>query len=151
MLARGAARGDFVDPGQLCRAAIAVMDNPPADPILVSIADHLVQAVMDYAYFDAPVSRLQIVLAGYLMAADAIKADEILQRLRQFWVSACRSACRAEKPRIPPGGRCWNVKNAPAWVQNLTGMGWPLQKGSLRDRPRYTFDPNALRAPSEAG
>jgi hypothetical protein len=37
MLARGAAGGDFVDPGQLCRAAIAL------------IADHLVQAVMDYA------------------------------------------------------------------------------------------------------
>lgn len=68
MLARGAVRGDYVDSGQLCRAAIAVMDNPPADPILASIADHLVQAVMDYGYFNEPISRLQIVLAGYLMA-----------------------------------------------------------------------------------
>jgi hypothetical protein len=32
--------GDKVDPGQLCRAAIVVRDNPPADPILASNADH---------------------------------------------------------------------------------------------------------------
>jgi hypothetical protein len=61
MLARAAARGDKVDPGQLCRAAIVVMDNLPADPILASIADDLAQAPMDFAYFNAPISRLQIV------------------------------------------------------------------------------------------
>jgi hypothetical protein len=41
MLARAAARGDFVDPGQLCCAAIAVMDDPPQDEQLAVIADHL--------------------------------------------------------------------------------------------------------------
>jgi hypothetical protein len=64
MLARAVVRGDSVDPGQLCRAAIAVQDAPPADPIVASLSDYLVQAVMDYAYFGAPVSRLQTVLAA---------------------------------------------------------------------------------------
>lgn len=51
MLARAVVRGDSVDPGQLCRAAIVVQDAPPADPIVASVSDYLVQVVMDYAYF----------------------------------------------------------------------------------------------------
>jgi hypothetical protein len=67
MLARAATGGDKVDPA-VCRAAIVVMVNPPADPILAFIADHLAAAAMDFVYFNAPISRLQVVVAGFLMA-----------------------------------------------------------------------------------
>jgi hypothetical protein len=75
MLARAALRGDSVDPGQLCRAAIAVMDNPPADEQLAAIADHLCQAAMDWACFKGSRLRLQNALCGYVMASFALEAD----------------------------------------------------------------------------
>jgi hypothetical protein len=84
MLARGAARGDYVDSGQLCRAAIAVMHNPPADEQLAAIADHLCQAAMDWAYLKGSRLRLTSAVRGYQMAASAIAADEIIYRLRRF-------------------------------------------------------------------
>ena len=73
-----------MDTARLCTTAVAALKTPPADPILASIFDHLVQAALDYGYFDQPITRLQIVLAGFEMAAHAIEADEILKRLRQF-------------------------------------------------------------------
>jgi hypothetical protein len=38
-LASAALRGDEIDKGQLCRAAIRVIDNPPEDDILAALAD----------------------------------------------------------------------------------------------------------------
>ncbi len=53
MLGRAVVRGDSVDLGQLCLAAIAMQDASPADPIVASVSDYLVQVLMDYAYFGA--------------------------------------------------------------------------------------------------
>jgi hypothetical protein len=58
------------------------MDNPPADEQLAAIADHLCQAAMDWAYFKASRLHLATAVRGYETAASAIKADEILKRLR---------------------------------------------------------------------
>jgi hypothetical protein len=75
MLARAAVRGDSVDPHQLCRAAIAVMDNPPADEALAAVADRLCQAVFDWAEFNGSRERLSNLGCAYTMAATALAAD----------------------------------------------------------------------------
>jgi hypothetical protein len=77
MLARGVVRGGNVDPHQLCRAAIAVMDNPPKDEQLAAIADHLCRAAMDWAEFDGPQQKLAAAVQAYLMASSALEADEL--------------------------------------------------------------------------
>jgi hypothetical protein len=77
-LARRAIQGDNVDNGMLCRAAIRVIDNPPRDEILRDLADHVVQAVLDWSRFGGSRARLAGVLEGYRMAADAIGVDERL-------------------------------------------------------------------------
>jgi hypothetical protein len=42
-LAQRALQGDNIDKGMLCTAAIKVIDNPPRDGILRSLADHVCQ------------------------------------------------------------------------------------------------------------
>jgi len=81
-LALRAVQGNADKPA-LCSAAVIALDNPPADPILASIAENLCQAAMDFAYFNRPISRLHVVLTGYFMAFNAIEADEIIDRLRR--------------------------------------------------------------------
>lgn len=75
MLARGAARGDYVDPVQLCHAAIAVINNPPEDEQLAAIADNLVQAALDWAWWDGSRLRLKNAVRGYIMASEALETD----------------------------------------------------------------------------
>lgn len=79
---RALLEGDDVDKGTLCRAAIGVIDNPPRDGILRSLADHVCQAVFDWACFDGSRARLEGVIEGYRMAANSLAADEQLNKLR---------------------------------------------------------------------
>jgi hypothetical protein len=81
-LAQRALQGEDVDKGTLCRAAIRVIDNPPRDGILRSLADHVCQAVFDWACFDGSTARLEGVIDGYRMAAAALAVDEQLNKLR---------------------------------------------------------------------
>jgi hypothetical protein len=81
-LAQRAIQDDNVDKGMLCRVAIRVIDNPPQDEILRSLADHVCQAVFDWACFGGSRARLEGVLEGYRMAASALDADEKLNRLQ---------------------------------------------------------------------
>jgi hypothetical protein len=81
-LAQRALRGADVDKGMLCRAAIKVVDNPPRDGILRSLADHVCQAVFDWACFDGSCARLEGVIESYRMAASALQVDEQLNKLR---------------------------------------------------------------------
>ncbi len=76
MLARAVARGDEVDPAQLCRAAMAVTDNPLQDEQLDAIADHLCQAAFDWACFDGTRQRLVNAAQAYVMASTALEADK---------------------------------------------------------------------------
>jgi hypothetical protein len=76
MLARGVVRGDSVDPGQLCSAAIAVADNPPEDPDLKWIADHLIDAAFSWARFNGSRLRLETAVRAYTTAASALAADK---------------------------------------------------------------------------
>jgi hypothetical protein len=69
MLARAAVRGDNVDPGQLCRAAIAVADSPPEDSDLAWIADHLIDAAFSWARFNGSRLRLETAVRAYTVAA----------------------------------------------------------------------------------
>ena len=73
-LAHQALRSDIVDKGALCAAAIRVIDNPPRDGILRSLADHVCQSVFDWACFDGPSARLEGVVKGYETAASALLA-----------------------------------------------------------------------------
>jgi hypothetical protein len=81
-LARRAMRGDNVDKGSLCTAAIKVIDNPPRDGILRSLADHVCQAVFDWACFDGSRARLEGVVESYRTAASALHVDQRLDMLR---------------------------------------------------------------------
>jgi hypothetical protein len=76
-LAHQALRSDAVDKGTLCSAAIKVVDNPPRDGILRSLADHVCQAVFDWACFDGSSARLEGVVQGYETAAHALKALQV--------------------------------------------------------------------------
>jgi hypothetical protein len=76
-LAYQALRSNTVDKGALCAAAIKVIDNPPRDGILRSLADHVCQAVFDWACFDGSSARLEGVVRGYETAASALKALQV--------------------------------------------------------------------------
>ncbi|HXS86629.1 MAG TPA: hypothetical protein VN741_13455 [Mycobacterium sp.] len=80
-LAHRALRGHDVDKGSLCAAAIRVIDNPPRDGILRSLADHVCQAVFDWACFDGSTARLEGVVNGYQTAARALEALQVEERL----------------------------------------------------------------------
>jgi len=80
-LAQRALQGDNVNKGMLCRAAIQVIDDPPRDGILRSLADHVCQAVFDWACFDGSSARLEGVIEGYKMAAAALEVDDQLNKL----------------------------------------------------------------------
>ena len=73
-LIQRASRGDDIDKGMLCRAAIRVIDNPPQNEILAALADHVCQAIFDWACFGGSRARLEGVLEGYRMAASALHA-----------------------------------------------------------------------------
>jgi hypothetical protein len=81
-MARRALQDDNVDKGMLCTAAIRVIDNPPRDGILRSLADHVCQAVFDWACFEGSDARLEGVVESYRTAASALQVDEHLNRLR---------------------------------------------------------------------
>src|SRR5580693_2774164 len=76
-LAHRALRSDDVDKGPLCTAAIRVIDNPPRDGILRNLADHVCQAVFDWACFDGSTARLEGVVKGYETAAHALKTLQV--------------------------------------------------------------------------
>src|ERR1700689_4205769 len=80
-LAHRALRSDTVDKGPLCAAAIRVIDNPPRDGILRSLADHVCQAVFDWACFDGSTARLKGVVTGYETAAQALRTLQVEDRL----------------------------------------------------------------------
>jgi hypothetical protein len=80
-LAHHALRCDDVDKGDLCAAAIRVLDNPPRDGILRSLADHVCQSVFDWACFDGSTARLEGVVKGYETAARALRALQDEERL----------------------------------------------------------------------
>lgn len=81
-LAERALQGENVDKEMLSRAAIRVIDNPPRDGILRSLVDHVCQAVFDWTCFDGSRARLEGVIEGYKMAANALKVDVQLDKLR---------------------------------------------------------------------
>jgi hypothetical protein len=81
-LAQQALRSNGVDKGMLCTAAIRVIDDPPRDGILRSLADHVCQAVFDWACFDGSPARLEGVVNSYSTAASALHFDERLNKLR---------------------------------------------------------------------
>ena len=83
-LAHRALRSDDVDKGSLCTAAIRVIDNPPRDGILRSLADHVCQAVFDWACFDGSTARLEGVVRGYEAAARALCALQVEDRLNKL-------------------------------------------------------------------
>ena len=80
-LAHQALRSNDVDKGRLCTAAIRVIDNPPRDGILRNLADHVCQAVFDWACFDGSTARLEGVVKGYRTAARALHALQVEDRL----------------------------------------------------------------------
>lgn len=81
-LARRAMQDDSLDKGVLCTAAVQVIDNPPRDGVLRSLADELCQAVIDWARFEGSSARLQDAVQGYTRAMRAMKVDEQLNELR---------------------------------------------------------------------
>jgi hypothetical protein len=81
-MARRALHDENVDKGMVCRAAIRVIDNPPRDGILRSLADHVCQAVFDWACFEGSPARLEGVVESYKTAASALQVDEQLNKLR---------------------------------------------------------------------
>jgi hypothetical protein len=80
-LARRALQDHTVEKGTLCTAAIRVIDNPPRDGILRSLADHVCQAVFDWACFGGSRARLEGVVASYQTAASALQVEEQLNKL----------------------------------------------------------------------
>jgi hypothetical protein len=76
MLAEAVMRGDNVDPGQLCRAAVAVADNPPEDPELARFADLLIDASFGWARFNGSRLRLATAVRAYTLAASLLVADK---------------------------------------------------------------------------
>jgi hypothetical protein len=81
-LAKRALQGDNVEKGMLCTAAVRVIDNPPRDGILRSLADHVCQAVFDWACFGGSSARLEGVVESYKNAAGALQVEEQLNKLR---------------------------------------------------------------------
>ena len=81
-MARRALQGDNVDKGMFCTAALRVIDDPPRDGILRSLADHVCQAVFDWACFEGSPARLEGVVESYKTAASALHVDEQLNKLR---------------------------------------------------------------------
>ena len=81
-LAQRALQGDNVGKGMLCTAAIKVIDNPPRDGILRSLADHVCQAVFDWACFEGSSARLEGVVESYKTAASALHVEVQLNKLR---------------------------------------------------------------------
>jgi hypothetical protein len=81
-LTQRALRGDNVDKGMLCTAAIRVIDHPPRDGILRCLADHVCQAVFDWACFDGSSARLAGVVESYRTAASTLRVEEQLNKLR---------------------------------------------------------------------
>ena len=81
-MARRALKDDNVDKGMLCTAAIRVLDNPPRDGILRSLADHVCQAVFDWACFEGSHARLEGVVESYKTASSALHFDQYLNKLR---------------------------------------------------------------------
>ena len=75
MLAKAVVRGDNVDPGQLCRAAIAVADNPPEDRELARFADLLIDASFGWVRFNGSRLRLATAVRAYAIAASLVAAD----------------------------------------------------------------------------
>jgi len=67
--------GNNVNPDQLCRAAIAVADNPPEDPDLARFADLLIDAAFGWARFNGSRLRLATALRAYTLAASVLAAD----------------------------------------------------------------------------
>lgn len=80
-LAQRALRGDNVGKGMLCTAAIKVIDDPPRDGVLRSLADHVCQAVFDWACFDGSRARLEGVVESYKTAASTLQVEQQLNRL----------------------------------------------------------------------
>lgn len=74
-LAEAVVRGDNVDPGQLCRAAIEVADNPPEDQDLSRFADLLIDASFGWARFNGSRLRLATAVRAYTLAASLMVAD----------------------------------------------------------------------------
>jgi hypothetical protein len=74
-LARAVVRGDNVNPGQLCRAAIALADNPPEDQDLARFADLLIDASFGWARFNGSRLRLATAVRAYTIAASLAVAD----------------------------------------------------------------------------
>lgn len=83
-LAHQALQYDDVDKGTLCAAAIRVIDNPPRDGILRSLADHVCQTVFDWACFNGSTARLEGVVTGYETAARALEALQVEERLNTY-------------------------------------------------------------------
>jgi hypothetical protein len=81
-LALRALQSDHVDKGLLCAAAIRAIDNPPRDGILRSLANHVCQAVFDWACFEGSRARLEGVVESYQTAASALQVEERLEKLR---------------------------------------------------------------------
>jgi hypothetical protein len=98
MLARGVARCDYVDKGILCRAAIAIIDNPSKDEQLAAVADHLVQRCCDFTNFGGSRQSVAVAVLSYEMASVAPEVDDILhKRYQSAWrlKAAARTAARA--------------------------------------------------------
>ena len=74
-LAGNVVTGDYVNPEQLCRAAIAVADKPPEDPELARFADLLIDAAFGWARFNGSRLRLATALRAYTTAAFVLAAD----------------------------------------------------------------------------
>ena len=74
-LASDVVTGGNVNPDQLCRAAIAVADNPPEDPDLARFADLLIDAAFGWARFNGSRLRLATALRAYTLAASVLAAD----------------------------------------------------------------------------
>ena len=81
-MAQRALQGDSVNKGTLCAAAIRVIDDPPRDGILRSLADHVCQAVFDWACFDGSPARLEGVVESYKTAASALYFEDQFNKLR---------------------------------------------------------------------
>lgn len=76
MLAEAVVRGDEVDPGQLCRAAIDVADHPPEDQELARFADLLIDASFGWARFNGSRLRLATAVRAYTLAASLMVAEK---------------------------------------------------------------------------
>jgi hypothetical protein len=74
-LAEAVVRGDNVDPGRLCRAAIELADSPPEDQDLARFADLLIDSSFGWARFNGSRLRLATAVRAYALAASLMVAD----------------------------------------------------------------------------